>query len=124
MEASQGDFDAACAWLRSDANRPGPVLTRHPGEVFLQSGRQALEVPTSERPGDRDADSAAIARMIATYRVAYLLIDRERYALATPSPLARFVAEHPERVREVWSREADGSAVVIYEVEPGGPLSP
>ena len=123
MEASHADFDAACAWLASHADRPGPVLTRHPGEVFWQTGRQALEVPTSERPGDVDADADAIARTIATYRVAYLLIDQERYALATPSPLARFVAEHPERARKVWGREADGSSVVIYEVEPAGTLS-
>ena len=38
--------------------------------------------------------------------------------IAPPSPLARFVAEHPERVRKVWGREADRSAVTIYEVEP------
>ncbi len=117
MEASQGDFDAACAWLAGRAGRPGPVLTRHPGEVFWQTGREALEVPTSERPGDLDADADAIARTIARYRVAYLLVNRERYALAPPSPLARFVTEHPERVRKVWDREADGLAVAIYEVD-------
>jgi hypothetical protein len=120
MEASHADFDAACAWLASHADRNGPVLTRHPGEVFFQTDRQALEVPTSERPGDVDADVAAIARTIATYRVAYLLIDQERYANAPTSPLARFVAEHPERTRKVWGR----AAVVIYEVEPAGTLSP
>ncbi|MGP0067838.1 MAG: ArnT family glycosyltransferase [Isosphaeraceae bacterium] len=120
MEASHGDFDAACAWLAEQSDRPGPVLTRHPGEVFWQTGRQALEVPTSERPGDVDADADAIARTIATYRVAYLLIDQERYALAPTSPLARFVAEHPERVRKVWDREANGPAVVIYAVDAAG----
>jgi hypothetical protein len=120
MEASQGGFDAACAWLAAHPTHPGPVLTRHPGEVFWQTGRQALEVPTSERPGDVDADVDAMARTIATYRVAYLLIDQDRYALAHPSPLIRFVAEHPERVRKVWGREADGSSVVIYVVEPAG----
>ena len=117
-EASQRDFDAACGWLATRADRPGPVLTRHPGEVYWQTGRQALEVPTAERPGDRDADADAIARTIDAYHVAYLLIDQERYANAPPSPLARFVARFPERVRKVWDRETDRSAVTIYEVEP------
>jgi hypothetical protein len=125
MEASQRDFDAACAWLAAEGVRPGPVLTRHPGEVFWQTGRRALEVDTSERPGDVDADADAIARTIAAYRVTYLLIDQDRYANAPPSPLARFVARYPERARKVWSRETDRSAVMIYEIEPastaGGP---
>jgi hypothetical protein len=94
------------------------VLTRHPGEVFWQTGRQALEVATSERPGDADADADAIARMIDADHVAYLLIDQERYANAPPSPLARFVTRYPERARAVWRRETDRSAVTIYEVEP------
>jgi hypothetical protein len=115
-EASQRDFDAACAWLAERADRPGPVLTRHPGEVFWQTGRPALEVATSERPGDADAGASTIARTIDAYRVAYLLIDQERYANAPPSPLARLVAAFPDRVRKVWSRESDRSAVAIYEV--------
>ncbi len=117
-EASQRDFDAACAWLATQADRPGPVLTRHPGEVYWQTGRPALEVPTSERPGDVDADAGTIARTIDAHRVAYLLVDQDRYANAPASPLARFVAQSPRRVREVWSRESDRSAVAIYEVEP------
>jgi hypothetical protein len=94
------------------------VLTRHPGEVFWQTGRWALEVATSERPGDADADADAIARVIDAYRAAYLLIDQERYANAPPSPLARFVARYSGRARKVWGRESDRSAVTIYEVEP------
>src|SRR5207244_3132649 len=118
LEESHRDFDAACAWLVVYAARPGPVLTRHPGEVFWQTGRPALEVPTAERPGDADADAAAISRTIADYQVAYLLIDDQRYARAPISPLARFVTEAPERVRKVWSREGQGAAVAIFEVMP------
>lgn len=117
-EAAQHDFDAACAWLAARTDRSGPVLTRHPGEVFWQTGRPALEVATSERPGDADADADAIARTIDAYRVAYLLFDQARYANAPPSPLARFVARYPGRTREVWDRESDHSAVTIYEVVP------
>jgi hypothetical protein len=117
-EASQRDFDAACTWLAADADRPGPVLTRHPGEVYWQTGRPALEVPTAERPGDADADADTIARTIDAYRAAYLLIDQARYANAPPSPLARFVAAFPGRVRKVWSRETSHAAVTIYEVQP------
>jgi hypothetical protein len=95
------------------------VLSRHPGEVFSQTGRQGLEVPSAERPGDRNADSEAIARTIDAYKVSYLLIDQARYASATRSPLAQFVAEHPELVREVWRSEAGRDSVVIYEVRAG-----
>ena len=119
-EASQRDFDAACAWLATQADQAGPVLTRHPGEVYWQTGRPALEVATSERLGDRDADADAIARTIDAYHVAYLLIDQERYANAAPSPLERFVARYPERVRKVWGRETDRTAVAIYQIEPAG----
>jgi hypothetical protein len=118
LEASHRDFDAACAWLVAHGDRPGPVLTRHPGEVYWQTGRPALEVPTAERPGDLDANAAAIARTIADYHVAYLLIDDQRYARAPLSPLARFVTAAPERVRKVWSRTAQGASVAIYEVMP------
>ncbi len=117
-ESSHRDFDAACAWLSERAERAGPVLTRHPGEVFWRTGRQALEVATSERPGDVDADVDTIARTIETYHVAYLLVDRERYANAPTSPLARFVARFPGRVRTVWSGDGDTSSVVIYRLEP------
>ncbi len=115
---AERDFDGACAWLAGHSDHPGPVLTRHPGEVFWRTGRQALEVPTSERPGDANADAASIARTIADHRVAYLLIDRNRYANAPPSPLEGFVASFPERVRAVWGRRDDGAAFTIYEVDP------
>lgn len=109
----QPDLDAACAWLR-DAGRPGPVLTRHPGEVFLRSGRKALEVSTAERPGDRDADPDAVAAAIRRYGVAYLLIDAAPYANAPPSPLGRYVRERPGDVREVMAF----GGVRVYEASP------
>jgi hypothetical protein len=115
-DAGSRVLDMACSWLREHGNRPGPVLTRHPGEVYLQTGRQALEASTSERPGDADASSDAIDRLIDRYNVAYLLIDQERYTHAPPSPLTRFVKERPERVRKVWERESGSAGVAIYEV--------
>jgi hypothetical protein len=113
-DVSQRDFDAACRWLVERADRPGPVLSRHPGDVYWNAGRQGLEVASAERPGDVDAPSDAITTTLATYRVAYILVDQERYANAPPGPLARFVAERPERVRKVWQR----GSVSIYEVIP------
>jgi len=113
---SDREFDAACAWIAAHAERAGPVLSRHPGEVFWQTGRQGLEAPSAERPGDLDADAGTIARTIEAYGVAYLLIDQERYAHAPSSPLARFVAEHEGQVRKVWGRENERSAIMIYEV--------
>jgi hypothetical protein len=111
-------FDGACAWIRENAVKQGPILSRHPGEVFLATGRQGLEVSTSERPGDLDAGAETIARKVDQYHVAYLLIDQERYRGAPTSPLTSFVAEHPERVLKVWSQGDGASSVAIYEVLP------
>ncbi|AMV40577.1 glycosyltransferase family 39 protein [Planctomyces sp. SH-PL62] len=111
-------FDAACAWLRDEADRPGPVLTRHPGEVFLRTGRPALEVETSERPGGRDADPEAVAATIRRHGVAYLLVDSDRYARAVASPLERFVAERPDATRQVLSIGG------VRVLETNSPLKP
>jgi hypothetical protein len=112
LEASQRDFDSACRWLAQHGDRPGAILSRHPGEVFWQTGRQGLAVSTVERPTEQDADSDSIARTIAEYHVAYLLIDRERYARAPQSPLARFVHVHPYGLTKVW----EAGELTIYEV--------
>jgi hypothetical protein len=113
---ANSEFDAACAWLVRFADHPGPVLTRHPGEVFLATGRHALAVSTSERPGDTDADPDAIAKLIRRYQVAFLLVDEDRYLQAAPSPLRRFVEQRSGRVRNVWSEQGERSRVTIYEV--------
>jgi hypothetical protein len=117
LEALHRDFDAACDWLAGQTTPPGPVISRHPGEVFLRTGRQGLEVASAERPDRENADPESIARTIAAYHVAYLLIDKERYANALPSPLEQFVARRSERVRLVWGKTND--PIVIYEVKPG-----
>ena len=44
-DAGNRAFDAACAWLARHGDRPGPVLTRHPGEVFLATGRPRSRFP-------------------------------------------------------------------------------
>jgi hypothetical protein len=123
-DAGSRRLDMACSWLREHGMRPGPVLTRHPGEVYLQTGRQALEASTSERPGDADASPKAIEGIVDRYKVAYLLIDQERYAQAPSSPLNRFVEERPERVRQVWNDHTGSSGVAVYELlsrEEAGP---
>lgn len=109
-------LDAACAWLRDQAPRSGPVLTRHPGEVFLRSGRKALEVSTSERPGEPDADPDDVAAAIRRRRVAYLVIDADPYANAVASPLERYVRERPGDVREVLA----AGRVRVYETAGEG----
>lgn len=118
QEAGHRDFDDACDWLASSdrAHRPGPVLTRHPGEVYLRTGRKALDISTSERPGARDAGPEEVAATIARYKVAYLLIDDGRYANAPPSPLSRFVTTHPERVLKTWDGKSKAGTVAVYEV--------
>ncbi len=90
------------------------MISRHPGEVFLRTGRQGLEVASAERPDLENADPESIARTIAAYHVAFLLIDKERYAYAPASPLEQYVVRRSERVRLVWGKMND--PVVIFEV--------
>ena len=73
-----------------------------------------------ERHGDVDADSDSITRLIANYQVSYLLIDQNRYAGAPLSPMAHFVAEHPELAHEVWRSDIGRECVIIYEVATEG----
>jgi hypothetical protein len=119
LKTTDRDFDAACDWIAAHADRPGPILSRHPGEVFWQTGRQSLEVPGPKGPGDA-VDADAIERTIETYGVSYILIDHDRYTKAPTSPLAHFVVSRPDRVRKVWSRETEHSSVLIYEVQSHG----
>jgi hypothetical protein len=116
IDASFREVAAACRWLAAQTDPPGPVLTRYPGEVFWLTGRQALQVPTAERPGGLDTSADAIAQTIMAYRVAYLLVDEKRFANEPVSPLAQFVATHPERVRAVWGGAGERGSVVIYEI--------
>ncbi|MBX6314721.1 MAG: glycosyltransferase family 39 protein [Isosphaeraceae bacterium] len=102
---THADFDAACAWIAQHGDRPGLILTRHPGEVFWQTGRSALAPPNAE----------AIARAIADDSVAYLLVDDERYARAPTSPLGRFAADHPESVELVRPGRGE-RPVTVYAV--------
>jgi len=99
------DFDGACAWIAREATRTGPILARHPGEVFWLTGRRSLS-PTSVEPEHID-------RLIDRFDVAYLLIDGERYANSESSLLSRYVAKRPHRVREAW--KSTSASVVIYE---------
>ena len=104
---NHADFDAACSWIMGEAKSPGPILTRHPGEVYWLTGRQAVPAGLEE---------ANIGRMIEEHHVAYLLVDNERYANAPVSPLALFCETEGARVREVWSHNTQKSTVRIYEV--------
>lgn len=99
------DYDAACAWIaREGGGHPGPILTRHPGEAFWQTGRHAL--------APRDDSTEAIDALIRHYGVAYLLVDGERYMHAPASPLGRYVARRPDRVARTWA----GDSVAVFEV--------
>jgi hypothetical protein len=98
-------FDAACAWIATDATQSGPVLARHPGEVYWQTGRLATE------PGSDDLD--ALATQIRDEHIAYILDDPGRYANAPQTPLGRVAAERPTLVRKVFE-----GPVSVYEVQP------
>jgi Dolichyl-phosphate-mannose-protein mannosyltransferase len=104
------DFDAACQWIAQHATRPGPVLTRHPGEVFWQTVHPAVE-PDS-------ADPDAINRLIDRLGVTYLLIDEDRYVNAASSPLEQYVKRYPDRVAFVWGGNRGMATIRVFEVRP------
>ncbi len=101
---THAEFDAACAWLANVADRPGPVLSRHPGEVFHQTGRTGL-TPPEDGPEQIDL-------VIARYEVVYLLVDEDRYAKSPKGPLAKYAAERELEV--VWQSEI--GATRVYQV--------
>ncbi len=101
------DFDAACHWIAHDATRPGLILTSHPGEVFWQTGRQAVA------PDSSDPD--AIDRLIDRLGIAYLLIVEHRYANAADDPLVHYVRGYPDRVTLVWTQSPGMSSIQIWE---------
>jgi hypothetical protein len=101
------DFDAACKWIAHDATRLGPVLTRHPGEVFWQTGHLAVE-PDS-------ADPIAIDRLIDRLGIAYLLIDNDRYVNAISSPLEQYVERCPERVTFLSGGRHGMASIRLFE---------
>lgn len=103
QRATHRDFDAACLWIAGQAGPAGVVMTRHPGEVFLRTGRLAIE-PS----GDLDD-------LIRRRGVAFLLVDDARYANAPPSLLGRFAAEHPARVDLAFA-SGSGRPVLVYRV--------
>jgi hypothetical protein len=104
-QRTHANLDAACAVIAADATTTGPVLTRHPGDVFWLTGRQAL-APAAD--SDRALDA-----VIARYGVAYLLVDEDRYANAPKSPLARYAEARPTQFSRVWSHDGE-RPVTLY----------
>ena len=102
------DFDAACRWILNSAKRSGPVLARHPGEVFWQTGRLAVE------PDASDPDS--IDHLIAHLGVTYILIDEERYLSQGLNILRQYVERFPNRVRLVWGTRHAHTGVEVFEI--------
>jgi len=111
-------FDHAAHWLAVQATRPGPVLSRHPGDLYWRTGRQGLEVESAERPGHQDATAASIAELIKTYHAAYLFLDEQPYQSAHRNPLERYVQEHERSLRLVWVAAQGPVRIRIYEL-PG-----
>ena len=102
------DFDAACTWIAEHAATPGTVLTRHPGEVFWQTGRSTIE------PDSPDPD--AIDRLISHLDITYILVDNERYVNAEANPLREYVRQYPGRVVLVWGRNHGRMSVQVFSV--------
>jgi hypothetical protein len=105
---THSDMDLAYQWLAREATRPGLVMTRHPGEVYWQTRRQAV-APDSVVPD-------AIGRQIDRLGIAYLLIDEDRYANETDSPLVKYVKRYSDRVALVWSRRRGTASIQVWEI--------
>jgi hypothetical protein len=105
---THADFDAACEWIGENTPRTSLVLTRHPGEVFWQTGRQAVS------PASSDAD--AIEQLVDRLGVSYLLIDEDRFANETSSPLSGYVLRYPARVLLVWNRNRGSGSIRVFAV--------
>jgi hypothetical protein len=105
---THADFDAACRWIADHATRSGPVMTRHPGEVFWQTGRQAVASPTIA--------PAAFVLLIDRLGIAYLLIDDDRYANASPNLLDFYVKRFPDRFVLAWPETHSTAPVRVFEV--------
>jgi hypothetical protein len=103
------NFDGACAWIAREATRAGPILARHPAEVFCLTGRRSLS-SSSDEPDSID-------RLIDRFGVAYILIDGDRYANSEFNLLSRYVARRPDRAREVWKSTSGMATVVIYKCD-------
>lgn len=106
-ERAHASFDAACAWIAAHGEADGPVLVRQSGEAFWQMGRRRAAMPPPVI-----GDHRSIADLIDRYQVAYLIVDRDRYARAEPSSLEQFVSETGlpcvfERARFTVYRTAD-----------------
>ena len=100
----QHDFDAACAWLGTQPSPPGPIMARHPADVAWLTGRPAVGIP--------EGGSTAIVTAIERHRVAYLLVDADRYARSEANPLAAFVAGSG-RARLV---RGQGGTTLVYQI--------
>ncbi len=105
---THADFDVACSWLAQHASRPGTVLTRHPGELFWQTGRLAVAADS--------ADPDSIEGLIDRLGVSYLLIDEDRYAQAAANPLGLYVERYPERSTLIWSKARGTTSIQIREI--------
>ncbi len=102
--ATQRDFDAACAWIADQTTPEGPVMGRHPGDLAWLSRRLAVPIP--------DGDQLKIAEAIRRERVAFLVIDDDRYARSPDNPLRSLVTGSPW-VQKVWGR----GTTSVYRVE-------
>ncbi len=98
-------FDAACRWIKDQGTRPGVVMARHPGEVYLQTGRQAIDWGDSRSVEEMEAK-------ILENQVTYLIVDDSRFANAPPSPLGAYAASRPGRARLVRDGE-----VKVFQID-------
>ncbi len=110
--ATHRDFDAACRWIAQQTGPPGPVLSRHPGEVFLRTGRTGINAR---------AEGLTIMEATDRFGVAYILADEDRFA-EERNPSASDVADTPaELLRLMPARFAIARTwgkIVVYRVLP------
>lgn len=103
---TQHGFDAACAWVAARPTPEGAVMARHPADAAWLTGRLAAPIP--EEGPER------VAAAIRRDRVAFLIVDDDRYARSPDNPLRPFILG-PGPVRKVWG---DGGLTAVYQVLP------
>jgi MFS family permease len=108
QRARHEPFDAACAWIATQGDAPGPLLTSYPGEAYLQTGRQGVVARA-------DADAAGVEALIERHGVAYLLVAPERFAHPPDDLLIRYIEARPGRVALAFG---DPASVAVYRVAP------
>ena len=87
-----------------------PVLSRYPGEVFLQTGRTGV---------NPEIDPEFLIIPIEGFVATYILVDDDRFLREGRSPALKFPADFPGHLEQRLSVAGSWGKVVLYESAHG-----